>query len=1349
MTIHEIKKLSNSLTECQKMILDACVLSVHTISTTTLYEKVEKLTSTSYPNKTINEERMGIPPSLIKNTKWSIEATFDAIIALYSDSYKSYPPVVHESLNERCSYTSFWNQDRDFLSSLLKYSSDNSLSMLSYQMSAKEASKEMVIGIANKMVEYEQMLNVLPYISSDVIKECLRRLIAQHNTSFEQLEQKLLRIAAQSKVKEVEEAANEVKALTYLEEGQLHQALEFMQEHSQFANSSLSQAVQHYSSNSLQSIASLEKQCKKWFAKKNGTFAQEPLLVKLLFALSVLQNSAESAAIIKMMDASFENSTQPINEELRCLVYKVTNNTDAIASSIAQLSSTSYSELSEMDTVGVCLSALFLECSLPYEAVAPIITTVESFQKAKRHTLAQELLYIASTIFPSNEDLHHRLDEQRSMLEFEPLSALLTHKQDWEYTLEQLLAASPSNETKQPTTSSRIIYLVNFKTRQITPMLQKANKSGEWSKGRNIALKRLKDEAIEGMTPQDRSIGKTITQYATFRSIENYDFGDKVWRELVGHPYLFDSIAPDISVELVERKPILVVVKKGTGYSLEFDIKPIPNASYQLVKETNTRYAYIDQNTFYREIGGKIGDGKLQIPAAGEGMLKQLIARLSGIIEVHSDFSNQYAEQRPADTTLHVLILPVGDSLKAEILVKPATSKPPYCRPGRGIEYINTTDEQGLNIQLIRNMDEEKQKADELLSEISKLEFNQDDDQSMLFTDPSECLSLLEVLQEQPDCIVEWPEGAKYRLSRKVGMAGFSIEVSQKGQWFEVEGNIRVDETTVFTLQELLKMRRATNRRFIEMGEGEFIALTEALRRRLDEIESSFADSKSNKVSSFALPSIIDNADEYGSFKASRKVLEMKERIEAANRRSIELPKMLDAELRPYQEEGFRWMARLSEWGAGACLADDMGLGKTVQSIALLLHHASKGASLVVCPASVLPNWESELRRFAPSLTPVILNSTNREDTIKGALPFDVVITTYGLLQSEDTLFKSIEWNCIVFDEAHILKNHQTKTHQAANDLQSKCRIALTGTPLQNHLGELWSIFNLLNPGLLGNLSTFNSRFAIPISQNSETHQRGILKRRISPFLLRRTKSNVLDELPDKTEVTLTIPLSNDEMTFYEALRREAIDNINSTQEAGQKHIQALAELTRLRLACCNTKLVASEMALPSSKMEAFASLADELIKNNHRALVFSQFTKHLSLVQAKLNDMSIPYMYLDGSTPMQERGELVKSFQQGDAPLFLISLKAGGLGLNLTAADYVIHLDPWWNPAIEDQATDRAHRIGQQRPVTVYRLVAEGTIEEKIVRLHKTKRALAEGLLEGADSSAKLSVEEMLQLLM
>jgi SNF2 family DNA or RNA helicase len=307
----------------------------------------------------------------------------------------------------------------------------------------------------------------------------------------------------------------------------------------------------------------------------------------------------------------------------------------------------------------------------------------------------------------------------------------------------------------------------------------------------------------------------------------------------------------------------------------------------------------------------------------------------------------------------------------------------------------------------------------------------------------------------------------------------------------------------------------------------------------------------------------------------------------------------------------------------------------------------------------------------------------------------------------------------------------------------------MTGTPLENHLGELWNLFQFINPGLLGSLASFQQRFSGPIERDHCVETRRRLKKLIQPFLLRRTKTQVLSELPSRTELTLQVELSDEEAAFYEALRQRAIEKLAEPRDGPQhQHLKILAEIMRLRRACCHPKLVLEDCGLSSAKLALFSETIDELLDNHHKALVFSQFVDHLTILREELDRKGISYQYLDGSTPARERKQRVEAFQSGDGDVFLISLRAGGLGLNLTAADYVLHMDPWWNPAVEDQASDRAHRLGQQRPVTIYRFITKGTIEERITDLHASKRDLADSLLEGADVTGKLTAEQLLELI-
>jgi len=444
--------------------------------------------------------------------------------------------------------------------------------------------------------------------------------------------------------------------------------------------------------------------------------------------------------------------------------------------------------------------------------------------------------------------------------------------------------------------------------------------------------------------------------------------------------------------------------------------------------------------------------------------------------------------------------------------------------------------------------------------------------------------------------------------------------------------------------------------------------------------------------------------------------------------------------MRPYQAEGYEWLARLSSCGIGACLADDMGLGKTIQLIALLLARRREGVSLVVAPASVAFNWRNEIARFAPSLRTALVGQVANagvEDVAALAKESDVVITSYGVLTTREDQFSPVGWNVVVLDEAQAIKNHLTKRAKSVKTLTAKFRVVATGTPIENRLSELWSLFDFINPGMLGG----EARFARELAPHGEATPR--LKRLVQPLILRRIKRDVLTDLPEKEEITVPVVLGDEERHAYEATRLNAVAKLEAEDPTDKMAI--LAELTRLRRFCCHPSLVMPSVQV-SAKLEALEDLLESLHANSHRALVFSQFVDYLAIVRKLLDRRGWAYKYLDGSTPKAERERSVTAFQAGEGDFFLISLKAGGMGLNLTAANYVILLDPWWNPAVENQAADRVHRIGQRLPVTVYRLIAQDTIEEKVVNLHAKKTALAEDVLAGGASA--LSAETMFGLL-
>ncbi len=468
----------------------------------------------------------------------------------------------------------------------------------------------------------------------------------------------------------------------------------------------------------------------------------------------------------------------------------------------------------------------------------------------------------------------------------------------------------------------------------------------------------------------------------------------------------------------------------------------------------------------------------------------------------------------------------------------------------------------------------------------------------------------------------------------------------------------------------------------------------------------------------------------------------------------VAAPKGLNATLRDYQSEGLAWMQFLREYNLAGILADDMGLGKTIQTLAHILTEKEAGRlttpALVVAPTSLMGNWQDEAARFAPDLRVLVLHGIARQELFDQIDQFDMILTTYALLPRDEEKLRAIDFYLVILDEAHYIKNPRAKAAQTAGLLRAKHRLCLTGTPLENHLGELWSQFHFLLPGLLGEEKAFNRDFRNPIEKLGDDARRAFLTRRIKPFMLRRTKDKVAKELPSKTEMVRTVELADAQRDLYETMRlamdKKVRDEI-AKKGVARSHIIILEALLKLRQVCCDPRLVktsfASKSVAPSAKLIELLAMLDELLAENRKILVFSQFTSMLALIEDELNARNIPYALLTGNTV--DRAGAVRSFQNGEVPVFLISLKAGGVGLNLTAADTVIHYDPWWNPAAENQATDRAWRLGQDKPVFVYKLIARGTLEEKIQQLQQKKAALADAMLaDGQVQNGKLTQDDL-----
>lgn len=598
-------------------------------------------------------------------------------------------------------------------------------------------------------------------------------------------------------------------------------------------------------------------------------------------------------------------------------------------------------------------------------------------------------------------------------------------------------------------------------------------------------------------------------------------------------------------------------------------------------------------------------------------------------------------------------------------------------------------------------------------------------------------------------------ETPNWRINRNRPQA--QAEVDKRIDWFDLKVRLDYGGTAV-DIAEALAAYRAGHR-FIQLADGSWGTLPSAwLEERLGPLEelqekSDYEDLKVRPCDVPLAEQILREIEVVEAGPDWRRLADAFSNWD--DLKPAETPIELQGKLRDYQCYGLSWLQFLNTFNFGGILADDMGLGKTIQTIALLLiEHREKVApfpSLIVAPSSVAYNWEVELSRFAPALRILKLTGPQRHHRLHDIDEADIVITTYPLLRRDVEVLGERRWHYLVLDEAQFIKNPTSATAQAACSVRAAHRLALTGTPIENNLRELWSIFNFLMPELLGPYIRFREEYEKPIAERN-TAALGLLTDRLRPFMLRRTKGEVARDLPPKTETIRYCTMTKTQSTLYQqTLNRyraqvmELVDN----QGINRSQITVLDALLKLRQICCHPQLLKlpGEPVTESGKMDAWSEMIRELVDEGHRALVFSQFTQMLKLLTVWLDQQGIEYCYLDGST--KDRGRVIDSFNEGDAPLFLISLKAGGFGLNLTGADYVIHYDPWWNPAAEAQATDRAHRIGQEKHVFAYKLITRDSIEEKVLELQKRKQALFDDVLDTSIQSGRGLSKDDLEFLL
>ena len=885
------------------------------------------------------------------------------------------------------------------------------------------------------------------------------------------------------------------------------------------------------------------------------------------------------------------------------------------------------------------------------------------------------------------------------------------------------------------------------------------NKKGGWNKGRVIQWNNLVRRSGITLSPADLAVIRAAN-VASYQREPDQDQWGPILRSLVGHPLVVHGISPisvrrgALGLSIQDRDGEWQLTPSIDGQSLKhFNfVARLDEETFAAIDYSTSELFLADANLELAALTISLMQSSTSIPEEAQPEFLKRLPALEALLPVTLPDSLK-GELIKADTQLALRIHPTEPSgARIELRVTPAPDGAAFV-PGQGpTEVAGKRGEQRVRVE--RDLNGERLRATTLASDLFFGRFSSPEPFAWQIETDDDVLDLLDAIRARPenDPLVVWPEDTQVRRMSVLGEiapTALRVEIKDQNDWFGLSGSIELGGQK-FPLATLLAALRE-GRRYVSLGKGQFASISQQFRDRLASVSDMLHSNRGKlEFNATAAPVIADLLDDQMTLKSSKKWKDALIRLNRATDLNPQVPSTLTADLRDYQVEGFKWLRKLAEWGVGGILADDMGLGKTVQALAVLLDRREVGPILVVAPVSVGFNWVREAGRFAPTLNPVLYRDTDRGEFLKTLGPGDMLITSYYLLQQHAEELSAVTWGTLVLDEAQYIKNSQTKTAQVVRGLDADWRLALTGTPCENHLGDLWSVFRGVSPGLFGSWERFREVFADPIEKGKVAERKQSLARVLRPFVLRRTKSEVLTELPPRTEVQLTAELSDAERRRYEDARLWAVTHLtNLVDDTGKdQRFQVLAALTKLRQLACHPRLVDQTWDKSSAKLDLFLETIDELREGKHRSLVFSQFTSHLSLIKEALDNRKIKYQYLDGQTTPKQRQERVDAFQRGEGEFFLISLKAGGTGLNLTGADYVIHLDPWWNPAVEDQATDRAHRIGQTRPVTVYRLVAKDTIEEQILKLHGAKRDLVAGILEGTDQAAKLSTHELIDLI-
>jgi|GEM_PF-2798251 len=806
-----------------------------------------------------------------------------------------------------------------------------------------------------------------------------------------------------------------------------------------------------------------------------------------------------------------------------------------------------------------------------------------------------------------------------------------------------------------------------------------------------------------------------------------------------------------VKLNLVKPTVILEKGKSFHNYKFKLDFK----SSYFVKKKDNLINAYFIDTS---DLLNKYLVPGVKIPNTEVDKVNSLALSISNKYKLTTKIDIDESQEILSDSKITVIVEPENQSFIVSFFVTPL-SNDGYQIIGKGdrIVYFNTK-------KIVRSFKKEKSNLKDVIDSSSVLtSYTKEILKSftVIIDDHNVFLLLLSELRKlKKEINLLLPDLNQFKLKKLLTTKSLSLAITAKSDLFSIEGEVAVSDDLNIEISKILELLDKENK-YIKVNDDNYYFLSDKLAKYLKRIKQySDKSQKSDKSKSLtfnnksilSIKEIVENLNDVSVNKAWEEKISS---IDKALKTKYKEPssKKFKIKLRDYQKDGIKWMTNLSKLNFGALLADDMGLGKTIQTLGYIINtNKAKDVSIVIAPKSVSFNWQQEAKKFCPNLKTLLVSYGGEDHNYED---YDLVILSYGLLKSQIYKLKKIKFKSLILDESQYVKNVATQRFQNVLKINAENKIALSGTPIENSISELWSILRIINPGLLGTIKEFNNEYAIPITRYNDIEKLGYLTELIKPFVLRRTKVEVLKELPPKVEKVINIDFTKEEQAFYNAVREKALTKINSIANSkgnqGSKHIQILAEISKLRQSCCSPKLILGNQEIKSSKLIEFSNIVDNIINSNdHKLLVFSQFVKFLNLAKEELDSKQVNYCYLDGSTSLKKRQQQVELFQNSkDNKIFLISLKAGGSGLNLTAADYVLHLDPWWNPAVEDQASDRAHRIGQKKSVNVYKLIINNSIESQIIKLHKKKKDLADSIINNTSSNnSKLNINDLINLI-